>query len=270
MRNFMRENKTYCGKKYLEVDIFPYTKKQQEASKGTRSKKRKVTEPKQRNLNDKNAKRYLRQLTNANFGAEDIHLSLTYKDKYLPNTEEEAKQIVTNYLRKIDYHMKKQGLGALKYIIITEYVSGENGEIPVRIHHHLYINGGLDRDLIEDLWCRRRKKGEKKGEKLGYVNADRLQPEGNGVAALSKYLTKNPSGKKRWSSSKNLERPKSRPNDHKYSKREIERIAKNPPSPEYWKKEYPGWTLAEGDYAFKAEYNEVTGWSVYLKFYRRD
>lgn len=157
MRNFMRENKIYCGD-YLEVDIFPYTKKQQEISKGKRSKKRKVSEPKQKNLNDKNAKRYLRWLTNANFGAKDLHLSLTYNDRNLPKNEEDAEKIVRNYIRRLDYHMKKAGLGALKYILITEYVSGETGEPPVRLHHHMYINGGLDRDLIEDLWSRRRKR----------------------------------------------------------------------------------------------------------------
>lgn len=97
-----------------------------------------------------------------------------------------------------------------------------------------------------------------------------MQPDENGVAALSKYLTKDPRGKKRWSSSRNLVRPESRPNDHKYRKREVERIAKERPGAEYWEKKYPGWTLAENDYAFKVEYNEITGWSMYLKFYRRD
>lgn len=62
MRSFMREKKIYCGKHYREVDIYPYTAAQLTAStRGKRSKKIKETEPKQKNLNDKNARRYFTQ-----------------------------------------------------------------------------------------------------------------------------------------------------------------------------------------------------------------
>ena len=50
VRNFVREKKIYCGKKYLEVDIYPYTENQKEVSRrGKRAKKEKVSEPKQKN-----------------------------------------------------------------------------------------------------------------------------------------------------------------------------------------------------------------------------
>ncbi|SHG89846.1 rolling circle replication-associated protein [Tepidibacter thalassicus] len=271
MRSFMREKKIYCGNRYLEVDIFPYSQNQKDVSRrGKRAKKQKVTEPKQRNLNDKNARRYLTQLANTNFSEEDLHVTATYKDKFLPETIEEAEKEVANYLRRIKYRREKEGLPPLKYILVTEYSTGKDGKKPVRIHHHIFINGGLDRDTVEDLWCKRRKKGQKKGERIGFVNADRLQPDENGVAALCAYLTKNPSGKKRWSSSQNLEKPWSRSNDFKYSRREIERIAKNPPGIEYWERKYEGWTLANKDYAFRVEYNEYTGWSIYLKMCRKE
>lgn len=64
---FEREKKTDCGD-YREVDIIPRTNHAEKAVKGRRGKKKKVTEPKQRDLNDKNAKRYLVQLGNGNFG----------------------------------------------------------------------------------------------------------------------------------------------------------------------------------------------------------
>lgn len=56
MRSFMREKKIYCGDAYREVDIFSYTDTQKTASsRRKRSKKIKESEPKQKNLNDKNA-----------------------------------------------------------------------------------------------------------------------------------------------------------------------------------------------------------------------
>lgn len=273
MRSFIREKKIYCGKKHLEVDIYSYTQNQEEASKrkrGQRSKKEKVSEPKQRNLNDKNARRYLTQLANTNFDEKDLHVTATYKDKFLPQTIEEAEKEISNYLRRINYRRKKEGLEPLKYILVTEYSTKKESEKPTRIHHHIFMNGGLDRDIVEELWSKRKQKGEKKGERIGFINADRLQPDENGVAALCAYLVKNPKGKKRWSSSQNLEKPWSRPNDHRYSRREVERIAKNPPDAAFWEKAYPGWTPINSDYAFKAEYNEITGWSLYLKMRRRE
>lgn len=267
----MREKKIYCGEKYLEVDIFPYTLTQQEVSKrGKRAKKEKVSEPKQRNLNDKNSKRYFIQLGKGNFDNGDLHVTLTYKPKYLPETVKEAEKEAYKFLRRIAYRMKKEGLGELKYILVTEHIAEGEGERPVRIHHHIIMNGGLDRDIVENLWSRRRVKGQKEGERIGVINADRLQPDENGIEGLCTYLSKNTNRKKRWSSSQNLKKPVSRNNDFKYSKREVEKVAKEMPDVAYWEKKYKGWTLAGGDYSFKAAYNENTGWSIALKMCRKE
>lgn len=263
----MREKKIYCGKNYLEVDIYPYTYFKK-GKNGKRSKKVKESKPKQNNLNDKNARRYFAQLVQANFNKHDLHVTATYKDKFLPSTLEEGEKEVINFLRRISYRRKKEGLEPLKYILVTEYSTEEDEGDVVRIHHHMIINGGLDRDEIEKLWSKRKKKGESEGEKIGYINADRLQTEDNGLEALCKYLTKYPKKKKRWSSSKNLIKPISRINDCKYGKRQIERIAKNTPDKNYWEKKYKGWVVIEE--AIKVQYNEHTGWSIYLKMFRKE
>jgi len=268
-RNFIREKKIYCGEDYKEVDIFPYTTGQTEVSqRGKRAKKEKVSEPKQRNLNDKNARRYLIQLGNANFGNDDLHVTATYKKEFLPPTIEDAEREVTNYLRRISYKRKKEGLPPLQYILVTAYSTGKNSEKPVRIHHHIIMNGGIDRDIVEGLWRKPKKKGQKQGEKIGFVNADRLQPEENGIAALCSYLTNQPNNKKRWSSSQNLKKPTSRNNDNRYSRKQIAEIAKAPADRAFWEKKYPGWTLTNGDYGAVAQYNDITGWSIYLKLRR--
>lgn len=299
MRTFIREKKIFCGKEYLEVDLYPYTKTQAETAKGKRSKLRKVSPSKQTNLNDANAKRRFIQVGNTNFGADDLHVTLTYSKEQLPATIEDAHKEAEKYLRRIKYARAQRGLPSLKYMLVTEYKTAKCGETPVRIHHHIIMNGGLSRDEVENLWRKRRRAGQKQGDKIGYANADRLQPQGNGIAALCTYITKRKTGKKRWSSSQNLNAPdiitkdpgqppqavterkfsvsanlaspKCRTNDHSYSQRELAKIAKNPPAPEYWERRYPGYTLIRDDeYAFKSVFNEHTGkWAVYVKLRRK-
>lgn len=151
-----------------------------------------------------------------------MHVTATYSGKYLPATVEEAEREVTNYLRRVQYRRQKEGLPPLKYMLVTAYTTKRNSEKPVRIHHHIIMSGGLDRDVVEELWRKRKRKGQKKGDRIGFCNADRLQSDENGIAALCTYLVKQSGGKKRWTSSHNLERPYSRTNDGKYNHRQIE------------------------------------------------
>ena len=272
MRTFIREKKIYCGKSYREVDIFQYTDAQYRATRRTRSKKVRESEPKQKNLNDINARRYFIQLGNLNFGDDPdaLHVSATYSPKYLPATVEDAEREATNYLRRISYRREKEGLPPLKYLLITSYTTKRNSDTPVRIHHHIVMNGGLDRDTVEELWRKRKRKGQKKGDRIGFCNADRLQADENGIAALCVYLVKQSGGKKRWTSSQNLERPTSRTNDGKYNRRQIEKWAREPPGREFWEKKYPGWTLTDEDYGIEYKYNDFTGWSIYLKLRKKE
>lgn len=257
----IREKKIYCGSNFLEVDIIPRSGRQK-IKPGQRSKKEKVSAPKQKNLNSKNARRYFIQLLNSNFGEEDLHVTVTYKDKYLPETIEDANREAVNFIRRISYWRKKAGLDPLKYILVTECSTSRSEGKPIRIHHHIIMNSGLSREAVENLWRKPRKKGEKEGDKIGYANTDRLQPNEYGLEALARYLTKNPKGKKRWSGSQNLNKPWSRNNDFKYSKRKVEKIIKvEADNNEYWQKQYPGWILTE----YTPKFNDITGWSIYLK-----
>lgn len=256
--SFIREKKIYCGKKYLEVDIYPIPK----LPRKKRRAKKAVSAPKQKNLNDKNAKRYLRQSIDANFDEKDLHVTATYAT--LPESIEEGERMITNFLRRVAYRRKRDGLPPLKYILVTEYSTGKE-EKPTRLHHHLIMNGGLDRDELENLWRAPRDKGQKQGKIIGFINADRLKPNESGLTALANYLTKNPKGKKRWSSSRNLIKPVSQVNDQKYTRRQVEKIVRDEIDNQlYWKKKYPNWDVTE----CKPVYNDITGWSIYLKLRR--
>ncbi|EJW14533.1 hypothetical protein M5X00_29825 [Paenibacillus alvei] len=260
MKNVVREKKIYCGN-YMEVDIYNHT--MLTTMRKGRAKKEKVSAPKQRNLNDKNARRYFIQLVNTNFGKEDLHVSLTYAEA--PETVEAAEKEVSNYLRRVAHRRKREGLPPLKYVLVTEGGNEKSQEKKKRIHHHIIMNGGLERDVVENLWRRPKKKGQQKGDWIGFVNADRLKPNDYGLEAVARYLMKSPNGKKRWSSSQNLEKPEYRFNDFKYSKRQVEKIVRDEiDNQHYWKKKYPEWDVTE----VKPVYTEINGWSIYLKLRR--
>ena len=296
MRTFVREKKIYCGPDYLEVDVYNYTKTEQEARKGRRSKKEVESTPKQIDWNERNSRRRFVQLVHTNFNTDDMHITLTYSNSNLPPTREGAEREEKNFLRRVAYMREKKELPPLKYISIPACAYKKDGVTPARIHHHIIMNGGLDRDEIESLWRKRKRKGQKRGDKIGYANADRLQPEENGLAALCEYLARQAGGKKRWSSSQNLDKPEkevkdqndppqentsrfsasanlkkpwSRTNDHSFSRKEVERIGKDPPDPAYWERRYPGYTLMGEGYGYEAVYSEGRGWALYIKMRRK-
>ncbi len=278
-KSFVREKKIYCGKEYLEIDVVHVTNTP-EAGKV----KKETSSPKQKNLNDKRSKRRFVQIANTNFGSEDLHISATYNDKYLPVNLKEAEKNIHNFLDRVKRKMKKETGKDLKYMIVTEYTPEvENKDYQqmvldgmedksnkaVRIHHHIIINGGLNRDDLELLWSRTRinwKKAKdpdyRKGiDYLGFVNCDRLQPNENGIEGLVNYINKRKKGCKKWSTSMNLEKPKVKKNDSKYSYKKICMLAKTPEDKEYWRKMYKGYEPTKIDF----QYNDYTGWNVYLK-----
>lgn len=291
----IRQVITYCGKgykpRYKEVDIFSYT--ETVGSKGKRARKRKKSSLIQKRLNDTNSKRYFIQLVETNFTEEDQRVDLTYA--IMPESEEEADRMVTNFLKKIKRRRNKLHLTPLKYIWVNE--KGKNG----RIHHHLIINGGLSREEIEDMWSYPKRKG-KTQERIGYVNCEPLQfSVKDGIKGLVNYITKetfkkedNPcgqisfgdlsdgaelsmtnllvedaKGKKRWKQSKNLIKPHKSTKDNAFSRRQIIKLVSMPADCEYvrnfFSQRFMGYSIDTITYRF----NEVLGsWGIYLTMHR--
>lgn len=110
-------------------------------------------------------------------------------------------------LRTLKRRYRKIGV-EFKYILSTEK-GGRGG----RIHHHLIISGGLDRDTLESLWGR------------GYANSKRLQFGDEGVSGLTHYITKDDASYKRWSGSRNLDRLEAATSDGKTPMDETEELA---------------------------------------------
>lgn len=247
----IREKRYKCGD-YLEVEIYPIDLVEQ---KKNRKRKKKESRKEQKNLNDKNARKKLRRILNANFNKNDLVVHLTYDDKNLPKNEEEALKDRNNFLRRLKSYRKKNGLDDLKYVAVLEYSEEDKNDrrTKTRIHHHLVINK-MDRDVVEDQW------------KKGRANADRLKPNEHGFEELAKYLTKDPRGKKRYSSSRNLIIPEATINDYKFSSRKVYELSRCDGKEEF-EKLYKGYIYT----AHEVQVNDInSGTYIYIKMRKLD
>ncbi|MDU2670616.1 MAG: hypothetical protein E7C49_01265 [Clostridium sp.] len=248
----IREKRYKCGK-YLEVEIYPISKVEQKKS---RERKKKESRKEQKNLNDKNARKKLRRILNANFDYKDLIIHLTYDDKHLPENEEQAIRDRNNYLRRIKNYRKKSGLSDLKYIAVLEYSEADpkDKRTKTRIHHHIVLSG-MDRDKVEELWGR------------GRANADRLQPGETGFEELANYISKDPKGKKRYSPSRNLIIPEGQINDYKFSYKKVYELSKNQGEREEFEKLYPGYVYT----SHEVQVNDInSGTYIYIKMRKLD
>ena len=251
MRTVYREKKYTCGE-YLDVYIYPVF--ETGPRKGRRAARRKPSTEAQKKLNQRHRQEELTRVTHANFTPEDLEIHLTYRGEQ-PGSDEEAARNLRNHIRRIQRLRKKLGLPPLKYITVTE--RGKRGG---RYHHHLTVNGGIDRDTLESMW------------EHGYANSRRLQFSEDGVAGLTHYITKSSveRGKKAWSCSKNLIHPEPVTRDGRVSGRKARELAKSLESGEKFAKFeslYPNYLLSQAE----AFHNDVNG-GCYLvaRFYRKD
>ena len=162
-----------------------------------------------RTVNNRNARKKFERLAECNFRpGTDYALHLTYAGK-APDNSEQCEKDLRNYMRRVNRARKKLGLGKARCIGVIE-----TGSCGGRLHHHLLIEGGLDRDTMEQLWG------------LGHANCDRIR---EGVTALVRYMTKGFDGKRengrhRYFYTKNLVRPRVTESRSRISRRQAERI----------------------------------------------
>ena len=200
-----RTRTTIAGPR-LEAEVYPIFGRNTEAML-RRAKKTNVTPEKQARLNHERSVRNLIQLVDANFSEKDIHLTLTYRQA--PGFER-AQKDMRNFMLRIKRLREKRGMKPLKYIYTIE---GDDDGKKERIHIHCLINGDMDREELERVWAK------------GYANADRLQPNENGLEAIARYLVKQQKNRRRWCASRNLKHPKSRTSDSRCSRGQVRRIA---------------------------------------------
>lgn len=175
----------------FEVEIYPQFKSMDEVPEEGRVIKKDNTRA-QRNLNDKNARKYVERLINRNFTNRDIWLTLTFDDAHLPpdGDIDAALRIIQNYFKRINRRRHKIGLDNAKYVYVIEY----SPEADIRWHYHIVMDGALDMDTVEKCW----NQGSRN-------EVRRLQKDENGLSGLANYIVKEKyriKSEKRWNSSK--------------------------------------------------------------------
>ena len=289
----IREKRTLSGP-LLEADFYPIYSDGRKMP--TRAPKSKPSAEEQRRYNRTMAIKKLIRLVNANFDESDYWLHPTYAPQYAPQDEKQARRDITNFFRRLRTkrasaarqlqkeldELTKTALGSesngflpvriarlekeiaklsqpLKYIYVVECVNYKRGPFAGRknYHFHVFITGGLDRSIIEEMWPYGMR-----------VNCCRFQPERFGPEAAAVYMSKDPQGSKRFVCSRGLKHPNQKSRDGRISHRGVERLAKlRENDAEYWEKRYKGYRFLRCYSRFNA-YNGQ--WYVSAVMYRAD
>lgn len=289
-----RERRIYSGP-LLEVDFFPVFECGRKIP--THKHGEGLSSEAQKKYNKVQATKRLVRLVNANFDSSDYFLHPTYEPRNAPESEEQARRDMVNYLRRVkarrirELERAKAKLTELnkaikkmpensflatelknlknlikklstpfKYAYVIErkeYKRGSN-KGNTNWHFHLFVTGGLSSKEMESMWIA--------GQR---VNCNNFQPERFGAETAANYMMKDPQGKRRFSCSKNLDKPYiPAPKDGKVSKRGVERMATvHADDSEYWEKRYKGYRLVK----CMPRYNAYNGhWYVSAVLYKSE
>ena len=243
--------KTIKSGDVIECEIYPIWDNKSALSRAPKTNKSRAA---QKNLNKKNSIKYAIRLANANFTDSDIWGTFTYETKKLPKSVEEAEKQFGNFIRRAKYAVKKHSFPELKYMYWTEFESDEK-KGKHRVHHHIITNFP-DRDMLEKLW--------RNGAR---TQTRRLQADESGYEGAVRYCMKDPRGKKRFKTSKNLIKPTVTIADTKFTRRKVERIIRGEENAvDIFEKLYAGYDMIRFEHK-TSEY--VTGAYLYVKMSRR-
>lgn len=162
-----------------------------------RAQKSRATARAQQFANDKQAVTRLKFLMAANFGRNDLFVTLTFRPGDQPESREKTRNCFRRFIRDFRGYRSKRGQ-PLKYIYVIEGKHGAG-----LYHVHMVVNAtGSDIETIRSLW----------------TYGDQVEIEyikNRGYETLSRYMTKERwegrrVGSQLWSGSKNLRPPVTR------------------------------------------------------------
>ena len=169
-----RRRTTISGPR-IDAEVFPvFGVGKKTALRKARSQQ---TSKAQKIANEERSRIRLIQLVEANFTDKDLSIGLDYAGK-VPTPERVDRDLKT-FFEKVRRRRRKYGLPELKYIAA---IGGDEmpsaGYSGTRPHAHVIMNGGIDRDELEQMWGH------------GRANTHRLQPQDEGLGGISVYFTK--------------------------------------------------------------------------------
>lgn len=238
------------GAEMLESMVYPSFPNRADVPKTV---KKRETSQAQKNLNDKNARRYLIRLANINFSKGDIWATFGWDDDNMPEDEERAEKDIKNFIARINYRRRKAGLENAKYI----YIPAIDGY--ARPHFHILISGdGMDRDELEDLWTKCERK-----------NTRRIKPDDDFlITGIATYITQNPHGTKRWRSSKNLKKPDAPTRSYrKFSRKKVNGMVRDfEELKAQMEKAYPGFKFLDAEVKHN---DKVAAFYIYARMIKK-
>lgn len=238
------------GAEMLESMVYPSFPNREDVPK---TAKKRETGQAQKNLNDKNARRYLIRLANINFSKGDIWATFGWDDDNMPEDEKRAEKDIKNFIARINYRRRKAGLENAKYI----YIPAIDGY--ARPHFHILISGdGMDRDELEDLWTKCERK-----------NTRRVKPDDDFlITGIATYITQNPHGTKRWRSSKNLKKPDAPTRSYrKFSRKKVNGMVRDfEELKAQMEKAYPGFRFLDAEVKHN---DKVAAFYIYARMIKK-
>lgn len=232
-----RRRTTVSGPR-IDAEVYPVFGRQQRGD--LRRAKSQITREAQKRANDERSRRHLIQLVEANFSEKDVAITLSYAGQ-APDPARVDKD-VRNFLSRVRRKRIQMGLEPLKYIYAIGGdempAAGYSGKRP---HIHMIMNGGIDRDTLEEIWAR------------GRANADRLQPRDEGLGGIAVYFTRQKQdrpekkGVRKWRASRNLKQPIPRGRDARMPNSRVRRIAYDfrNEAKDVMERLYPGYVLQD-------------------------
>lgn len=237
----------------VEIDACPMKK----VGKGRKAAWRPTSDAQDR-VNRRRKMREVSRLVNLNFDRSSWMIVLDYDDGMYPDSMEEAKRNVQNFIRRLRPVYKRAG-AILAYVYATER-GCETG----RTHHHLIISGGVAKDVILSIW-----------KKSKRCFAEHLEFSENGYSDLAVYTAKK---QERWersyTTSKNLIRPEPLPDEdaearrinHAFSRRVCEDLYANNLTRAQMLDLFPGFKVVDG---WTCTYNPYDkGYYIHMRLIR--
>ena len=233
-----RRRTTVSGQR-IDAEVFPvFGRKMRRALRRARTGNGTSEAQKKANW-DRSILRFI-QLIEANFTAKDVAVGLSYAG--IAPDQERVKKDLRNFIDRVKRRRRALGLPELKYVAS---IGGDEMPSPgysgKRPHIHVFMSGGIDRDELELMWGK------------GTANADRLQPRGEGLAAIATYFAKQiqdrpeKKGARKWMASKKLIHPVPRACDAKMPNSKVRKIAYDfeNQAKEIMEKLYPGYVFQD-------------------------
>lgn len=214
--------KTIKSGNQFEIEMYPYFRKGFGDHFNETVVKKKPTRKEQRNLNRRNAKKYLERLIHCNFKAGDYWGTWTFEEN--PESIKDVRRLFKNAILSINRKRKRLGLENAKYIYVLEQTPKG------RWHIHFIMDNDLEPSDVAVKW------------KHGYSDVKRIKCHGDeDLTALAKYMSKDREiypeysnedveegkGERLWDSSQHLEKPEVRVNKTKFRKKDVLGMARD-------------------------------------------